>query len=669
MPNNTQPLPLFFRNELVSLRKITTPIFLSKKTKNPIKMTKLITTLAIILVQCAVGFAQTNTTFYCHFPISSPPQPFAGTAVAGGFADDDAIYGPFNIGFTFNFFGTNYTQYYVGTNGWVGFSAGQPTTYTGLSIPNTNPDIPKNCVMGPWEDWDPSAGTGPFIFTDLIGTAPNRQLVVSWNDCPMFQCNNLLGKFQIILYEGTNWIDNHLINKPSCPTWVAGSSIWGLHNDAGTLAYVVNGQNGAPWTINNTSIRYVPELDVMTYTDQDLSDNLSPSIKMPCSSNLLKITLNSAFLCSTIDNNATNFRFFDPDNIGVGLDSSYTNCNALGYGDTIYVRIADQLYKEGTYTLYSKRGDDGNSVLGNCKDDLEDLDTLYVNVENCYNYDKKLKLLNVTVQPNNLNTKIFWAMPQGFNATYFDSYELYKNDALNSPNFTSIAKKYNMQDTTSIDGTINPSTEDRAYRVVLNLNVSNKKTPPSDTIANILLLNPDAQLPNQDIAATTATLTWNDYWGWVNNKYKIQETQITDPNNLLWNTIDSTTANTYIYTKQKQKGSYAVRVSTTRNNTGKYDSDTAVSNYLIYQVPVRDVTIPDIFTPNGDNINENFVIKNLEFYPNAQLTIHNRWGSKVYETNDYKNDWNGDNHTAGIYYYTLKIKDLDTKSGAVKIVH
>ena len=64
------------------------------------------------------------------------------------------------------------------------------------------------------------------------------------------------------------------------------------------------------------------------------------------------------------------------------------------------------------------------------------------------------------------------------------------------------------------------------------------------------------------------------------------------------------------------------------------------------------LVIPNIFTPNGDEINDNFYIRNLP--PSSQLTITNRWGGKVYETNNYQNDWNAKGVPDGIYYYKLK---------------
>lgn len=70
---------------------------------------------------------------------------------------------------------------------------------------------------------------------------------------------------------------------------------------------------------------------------------------------------------------------------------------------------------------------------------------------------------------------------------------------------------------------------------------------------------------------------------------------------------------------------------------------------------VCDVVVPNVFTPNGDNVNETFVIDNLELYPGSILFIYNRWGRKVYSSNDYKSDWDGGSLSEGVYYYTLDI--------------
>jgi hypothetical protein len=59
-----------------------------------------------------------------------------------------------------------------------------------------------------------------------------------------------------------------------------------------------------------------------------------------------------------------------------------------------------------------------------------------------------------------------------------------------------------------------------------------------------------------------------------------------------------------------------------------------------------------VFTPGvKDGLNDAFVIENLP--PNSSLIIYNRWGTVVYESKNYLNDWTGDNHSDGVYYYIL----------------
>jgi len=51
--------------------------------------------------------------------------------------------------------------------------------------------------------------------------------------------------------------------------------------------------------------------------------------------------------------------------------------------------------------------------------------------------------------------------------------------------------------------------------------------------------------------------------------------------------------------------------------------------------------VPDAFSPNGDGVNDIFVVQGLEYYPNNSFQVFNRWGSKVYERSPYNNTWTG----------------------------
>lgn len=90
-------------------------------------------------------------------------------------------------------------------------------------------------------------------------------------------------------------------------------------------------------------------------------------------------------------------------------------------------------------------------------------------------------------------------------------------------------------------------------------------------------------------------------------------------------------------------------------------------------VKVIDFNIPEGFSPNGDFINDLFVIRGIVNYPNNTFVIFNRWGNKIYEASSYLNTWDGratkglrvggEELPIGIYFYVL---DLGNGSGIYK---
>jgi len=85
------------------------------------------------------------------------------------------------------------------------------------------------------------------------------------------------------------------------------------------------------------------------------------------------------------------------------------------------------------------------------------------------------------------------------------------------------------------------------------------------------------------------------------------------------------------------------------------------------------LVIPNLFTPNGDGLNDLFVIKNLLQYQGRELMVINRWGNQVYKSNNYNNDWDGGSLAEGTYYYILRVRngangEWQTHKGAVAII-
>lgn len=79
-------------------------------------------------------------------------------------------------------------------------------------------------------------------------------------------------------------------------------------------------------------------------------------------------------------------------------------------------------------------------------------------------------------------------------------------------------------------------------------------------------------------------------------------------------------------------------------------------------IPVK-ITIPNVFTPNGDGYNDQFIIEGIEHCTNPTLIIKNSSGKKIFQSNDYQNDWNGENCPDGvyIYYFVYKVNNIEEK--------
>jgi len=91
--------------------------------------------------------------------------------------------------------------------------------------------------------------------------------------------------------------------------------------------------------------------------------------------------------------------------------------------------------------------------------------------------------------------------------------------------------------------------------------------------------------------------------------------------------------------------------------------------------------IPEAFSPNGDGINDEFVINGLSKYQTVEITLFNRWGNVVYQSKNYGEGqgkggfWNGTASQglrfgsgpvpAGTYFYILKLDGKEKINGAI----
>ncbi|MGA2823413.1 MAG: gliding motility-associated C-terminal domain-containing protein, partial [Bacteroidales bacterium] len=187
------------------------------------------------------------------------------------------------IGFSFRFFGTNFTQFYIGANGWMSFdpnpnSAGERDP---KPVPNTDSKYPKNVIMGPWIDLLPKT-SDTYVFYLSGGDAPNRQLVVMWCQVPMFSnpenaCGDSVATFQIILHEGTNTVENQILTKKRCDGWFDNRATLGVENGDGSIGFAVPGRNNTSWTASKEGWLYTP-ISVDSFAIEAIPFHLQPLV-------------------------------------------------------------------------------------------------------------------------------------------------------------------------------------------------------------------------------------------------------------------------------------------------------------------------------------------------------------------------------------------------------
>lgn len=129
---------------------------------------------------------------------------------------------------------------------------------------------------------------------------------------------------------------------------------------------------------------------------------------------------------------------------------------------------------------------------------------------------------------------------------------------------------------------------------------------------------------------------------------------------IIWQ--DSTTAPTY--TVYNTPGTYWVMVT---DSNGCLAGDTVNVNY----VSCEDLITPNVFTPNGDGVNDIFYVKG-HYLKKETLYIYDRWGIEVYNSEDVDKGWDGTNLRngktceAGTYFYIAYVKLFDGKHKAIK---
>ncbi|MSP11967.1 MAG: DUF11 domain-containing protein [Chloroflexi bacterium] len=167
-----------------------------------------------------------------------------GTAISP--LGDDTSHGPYPLGFTFNFYGKNYSNFYVSDNGFVSFFPITATYSTNLQLPS--PSAPRTLLAPFWSDLNPGA-SGQIFYQTL----DNQRLVVSYVGVQRFGGTATSYTFQVIINS------NGLIYYQYGPlTGSITQGTVGLQNENGTRGLTILYSGVGRLIAEGTAIRLDP---------------------------------------------------------------------------------------------------------------------------------------------------------------------------------------------------------------------------------------------------------------------------------------------------------------------------------------------------------------------------------------------------------------------------
>jgi len=119
-------------------------------------------------------------------------------------------------------------------------------------------------------------------------------------------------------------------------------------------------------------------------------------------------------------------------------------------------------------------------------------------------------------------------------------------------------------------------------------------------------------------------------------------------------------------------GQYSVAVGMAGGTLSNILGADEVTNSLISDLNSGKVVANNILSPNGDGVNDTWIIKNIEFYPNNKVTVYDQAGNIVYTKQGYTNNWAGTYQgnilNQGTYYYLVDLGKGKKMTGFITVV-
>lgn len=426
-------------------------------------------------------------------------------------------------------------------------------------------------------------------------------------------------------------------------------------------------QAGVQLDYNHPTIYPDPQngLPTVDYTCLDSSVTLHFAVKLDC---------------STISPDGTDFRLTAPTGQPIPIQEIVSTCDVNNETNELLLKLYKPLAFNGKYFLYSKIGNDGNTLLNKCGFPMSEFDTIQLNVQGCFTTNIDMK--NVTIVDDEY-PRVEWELDTigtptaPFPKYLVDQYKVFRSDD-NGVTYNLIWTLNNYKQMWFNDQSLGYDDVDmQHYKYRIEVIVNSISAGTTRNINSIWLRTDDGKelKPND-------TIQWSHYPAWPNPDFTVYLGRRDGNGNWIdavhvppSGSTQMNPTNDSIYYMQNEgltPGTYRVcALAEYPGGGGPYEAWSNCLQFNIYDpppVPVdtpTTVVIPNVITPNADDLNDYFDIKNLNTWNTSRsVKIFNRWGKMVYQNDFYRNEdpWYGTDQSGkaladGVYFYVIEVYD------------
>src|SRR5690606_17511760 len=457
-------------------------------------------------------------------------------------------------------------------------------------------------------------GQGDIRF-QTFGAAPNRVFVVEFCKTPLFSCSQMLVTDQMVIYEGSNIIEHHIGDKPTCLNWQQGTAIQGLiGNNGGDEVFVPGrGTINTPWTVALDGRRFTPDgpnnyiVDSIPYNPRIIIPGVDSTdliwyeegnpipIGTGASISVTPTAEINYYVAEITGQNGclgdSTYSFFDT--VFIYYATTYDTINASICLGESYNFYGKEIYTPGQYdTLFSSAmGCDSSITLNLSINPLPDVTiaSLFNTIEVCEGNEASLTLEN--------------PVPG-------ETYQWYRNGyPVNGENQATIVLTEPGVYTVTTTTALGCSATSMPYTFTIH---------PTPTAA--------IQPLTGDVLCTYDTVTLSAVPG-PNYDYRWTP-------EAAFRLVTGAEGQTV---KGVFNNPYSVVTLTVYNEFGCYDSASAE----VWTKPCCEIFMPSAFTPNGDGMNDYFTPTLQPGQILTSMVIYDRFGKLVYNNANVRMGWDG----------------------------